>query len=67
MGTEQVLEHFLGHAGRGPGRDVARCDDAGVGEAGLFGRRRAALEHRDLVAVTAQFVRGGHADVSQWT
>ena len=40
MTAEQVAQHLQGHARRGPGRDVARRDDAGIGEAGSAGHGR---------------------------
>ena len=62
MRAEQVAQHLARHAGRGPRRDVAGRDDAGVGEAGFRGDAAAALEDGDLVAVGGQFVGGGDAD-----
>ena len=50
------------HARRGPGRDVAGRDQAGVGEAAPDGDRAAALEHRHLVAVDGELVGRRHAD-----
>ena len=59
---EEVAQHLARHAGRGPRRDVAGRDDAGIGETGLGGDAAAALEHRDLVAVGGELVGGGDAD-----
>jgi hypothetical protein len=62
MPAQQVADDLGGHAGRGPGRDVAGGDHTGVGEAGFFGHAAAALIHRDLVTLGRELVGRGDAN-----
>ena len=62
MAAQQVAQHLAGHAGRRPRRDVARGDQAGIGETGFFCGRAAPFENGDFVAISGQLIRGGHAD-----
>ncbi len=55
-------EHFGGHSGSRPWRDVSRRNDAGIGKAGLFGYSVAAFDDVDLVSIAGQLVGRGDAD-----
>ena len=60
--AEQGAQHLAGHAGGGPGRDMARGDQAGVGETAFLGGIVAAVDQGDLVSGGVQVMRGGDAD-----
>ena len=62
VARQQVADDLARHARRGPGRDVAGRQHAGVGKAGALGHAGVALEYGDLVAIKGQFVRGSDAD-----
>ncbi len=59
---EQGFPQDSGRLGRGPGVGVGGGDEAGVGETGLRGGLRLAVDDRHLVAVFGQVVRGRHPD-----
>jgi carboxyl-terminal processing protease len=59
---KQMQKNFPRHAGRSPGRDVSRCNHAGIGKTGFFTHTAVAFKNRDGVSLAGQFVGGAHPD-----
>ncbi len=59
---EHPLDGFERHAGRGPGRCIARGDLAGIGKTGPKRGRGLTVDHGDFMAGTGQVPGAGNAN-----